>query len=239
MVNVLSPAHDLRCDDDAAESFAAFGVCVRGRGFGEREAPVDLDPQLAGRDARDQVGDHLVDPGLLGYQRPGEVDPAQSVVVLPQIRRCDVGAGPAGHPDTYEGSSVGKSPDAFDQVLAADGIEDHVHAAPVGQLANARDEVLARVVDPMVKPEFGKAFEFILAGRGRDDGCAGLFRELDRGHADASCASVNQCRLPCVQVAGGEEALLGRPEGDRNTCRSRCVQPTGDGPAGCRWNRPF
>ena len=55
----------LRRHHDAAKCLAALDVLVRGGGVGERERPVDHDPQLAGPDASDQVSDHRVDAGVL------------------------------------------------------------------------------------------------------------------------------------------------------------------------------
>lgn len=58
----------------------------------------------------------------------------------------DLGAGAGRHPDADERATVGKRTDAVDQVLAADRIEDHVCAAPVGQFARSFDEVLLFVL---------------------------------------------------------------------------------------------
>jgi hypothetical protein len=57
--------------------------------FGERECLVDLDAQLAAHDPLEQVGDHRVDAGVLGQQRPAEEDAAQGVVLPPEIPRLD------------------------------------------------------------------------------------------------------------------------------------------------------
>ncbi len=99
-------------------------------------------------------------------------------------------------PNADERPAVGERADAVDQVLAADRVEDHVSAAPVGQLARPLDEVLAGVVDPVVETELLQAFELLVARRGRDHGRAGLLGELDRGHPDASGSGVDQGRLP-------------------------------------------
>ena len=68
-------------------------------------------------------------------------------------------------------------------------------------------------------------------------GCASLLGELDRGHADASRPGVNQGGLPGLEMACGEQALLGRPERDGDTRRGGSVQPVGDRPCGHRGNR--
>jgi hypothetical protein len=135
--------------------------------------------------------------------------------------------------------AVGERPDAVDQVLAADRVEDDVGAAAVGQLARALDEVLGGVVDPAVETELLEALELLVAGRGRDHGGTGLLGELDRGHPDAAPARVNQGRLPGLEVAGGEQALLGGPERHRDTRGATSVQPVGDRPGDDRGNGPL
>ncbi len=82
----------------------------------------------------------------------------------------------------------------------------------------------------MVEPELLQALELLVAGRGCDHGRAGLLGELDRRHADAPGPGVDQGRLPGLQVAGGEQALLRRADRNRDARRGRCVQPVGDRP---------
>ena len=107
-----------------------------------------------------------------------------------------------------------------------------VGAAPVGQLARPLDEALAGVVDPVVEPELLQAFELLVAGRGRDHGRAGLLRQLDRGHPDATRAGVDQGGLAGLEVAGGEQALLCGPVRDGNARGARRVQAVRDRPGG-------
>ena len=140
-----------------------------------------------------------------------------------------LGAGAARHPHADQCPAVGERADAVLQRLAADRIEDHVRAAPVGQLARPFDEVLGRVVDPVVEPELLEPLELLVAGRGCDHGGARLLGELDRRHPDASGARLDQDRLAGLEVAGGEEALLSGPDRNRHARRARRVQPSGIG----------
>ena len=84
----------------------------------------------------------------------------------------------------------------------------------------------------MVEPERLQAVELLVAGRGGEHGRAGLLGELDRGHPDASRPRVDQRRLPGLEVAGGEQALLGGPERDRDARGGGRVQAVGDRPRG-------
>jgi NAD(P)-dependent dehydrogenase (short-subunit alcohol dehydrogenase family) len=71
LIQIANPAErvevgeSLRGHHDAAKCLAALDVRVRGGGGGERERLVDHDPQLAGPDACDQLGDHRVDAWVL------------------------------------------------------------------------------------------------------------------------------------------------------------------------------
>jgi hypothetical protein len=55
-----------RLQDHAPEGLAALQVRVGGRCFGKREGAVDLDPQIPRGHSLEEVGDHRVDPRVLG-----------------------------------------------------------------------------------------------------------------------------------------------------------------------------
>ena len=99
-----------------------------------------------------------MDAGVLGQDRAAEKDPAQRVVARPQRTGLDRRASPAGDADADQGPAVREDADAVDEVLAADRIDDDVHATRVGQLIAAIDEAAGRVVDPMIEPERLQSF---------------------------------------------------------------------------------
>src|SRR5581483_12278936 len=105
--------------------------------------------------------------------------------------------------------------DAVDEVLATDRVEDHLRASPVRQFERPLDEVLARIVDPMIEPELPQALELLVARGGAEHRRAGLLGELDRGHAHAPGAGVDQGRLSCRELPGCEQAFLGGRKRDR------------------------
>src|SRR6476619_5594609 len=82
----------LRGHDHAPEGVAALEVRVRRGGLGERELAVDLDVQLAARNAVDQALDHRVDARVLAQDRAAQEDAAQRVVLRPQRLRLDLRA---------------------------------------------------------------------------------------------------------------------------------------------------
>src|SRR2546427_681630 len=112
-------------------------------------------------------------------------------------------------PQPYERPAVGERANAVDEGLAADRVENHVNAPPVGELACSLGEVLADVVDPVIETELLQALELLIARRRREHGRSSLLGELDRGHPDPAGSGVDQSRLAALEVAGGEQALLG------------------------------
>jgi hypothetical protein len=183
-----------------------------------------LDAQPAVRDPPEQVRDHRVDARVLGHQRPAEEDAAQRIVLRPQIPRLDVRAGATRHADADEHPAIGERADAVNEVLAADRIEDHVGAAPVGQFACPVDEALAGVVDPVVEPERLQAFELLVAGAVEITVAPACVCQLDRGQPDATRAGVDQGDLAGLEVAGGEQALLCGPVCDGNEATAHACE---------------
>src|SRR5438105_282618 len=86
------------------------------------------------------------------YSCAAKVDAAQGVVTRPERLRLDRRARPGGHPDADQCSPVREHPDTVDEVLTADRLDHDVYALRVGQFVGALDEVLGRVVDPVVEP---------------------------------------------------------------------------------------
>lgn len=74
-------------------------------------------------------------------------------------------------------------------------------------LVGALDEALRCVVDSVVESERFEPLELIVAGGGRDNGCARALGELNRGHPDAAGSGVDQDGLALGEVPGGEQAV--------------------------------
>ena len=70
-----------------------------------------------------------MDAGVLRQHRAPEEDTAQRVVARPKRTRLDRRPCSAGDPDAYKRPPVRKNLDAVDEVLAADRVDDDVHAA--------------------------------------------------------------------------------------------------------------
>jgi hypothetical protein len=83
----------------------------------------------------------------------------------------------------------------------------------------------AKSPDPVVEPEGLQPFELVVAGRGRDDGRAGLLGELDRRHANALGTGMDQHCLASGQVARREQGLLSGPERDRHALQFALDRP--------------
>ena len=114
-------------------------------------------------------------------------------------------------------------------VRAADGVDDEVDAAAVGELAHPLRHVLGCVVDAVVHAVLGEPAEALVARRrGDDDAGAGGLGELDGGEADATGAGLHEHRLVAMQVAELEQAVVGRAELDRHAGRLLDRQPVGD-----------
>ena len=97
---------------------------------------------------------------------------------------------------------------------AADVLVDEVDAAVVGEAHHLGDDVLGRVVDPVVHPELGGAGELLVGGGVADHGRSRHVRELDGGRADAAADRVDHHGLAGLEVAAREEHVPRGAEGD-------------------------
>ena len=95
--------------------------------------------------------------------------------------------------------------DVARQIVAADDVEDDVHAAPRRRVANDRDEVLGLVVDRASRAKRRRSARARSARSGRgEDGRAERPCELDRGRADAARAAVHEHGLAAESMPRAE-----------------------------------
>ena len=80
-------------------------------------------------------------------------------------------------------------------VLAADYVEDHVHAARCGVRLHLSDEILCAVINDHIRAECATELRLlVIADRGKHRGAMQL-GELDGRVADAAGAAMDECRL--------------------------------------------
>ena len=96
--------------------------------------------------------------------------------------------------------------------VAADPVEAHVDAEPVGLLEHHGGEVGLPVVDDHVGTEISRDLRLVLAADGGDDPGPRRHRQLDRGRPDATGRGVHQDGLARLQAASLVEPEVGQVE---------------------------
>ena len=112
--------------------------------------------------------------------------------------------------------AIGDRGDAALERSSADRVDDEIGAPPVGQPHDLGGNILGRVVDPVVHAVLGEPLEAAIALGGRDDGRTCRLGELDGRHPDPTGAGLDQDGVARLQMAELEEAVVGRPELDRD-----------------------
>ena len=114
-------------------------------------------------------------------------------------------------------AAVPQARDAALQDLAADGVDDEIHADATGELAHVRDPVGIGVVDAVVEAERRRG----APSRSSLDAVAstvapGPLRELDGRDADTTRAGLDEHRLALGEVTELEQAVVRGAERDRD-----------------------
>ena len=183
-------------------------------------------------------------PAIMAYTRVQQELGAQEVarqrlVVGAHARDVQVfGGRPSCIADGHAPAAVGQHVDAPLQGHATHRVHDHVHAAAVGQPPCLSDEVVGGVVDALVEAELAQALEAVVARRSGEDSGAGPLRHLYGSDPHPARAGVDQRRLPRLQAAEFEEAVVGRPEGHRDAGRLVGGDAVGDLPGETLRHRP-
>src|SRR6185437_6630757 len=89
-------------------------------------------------------------------------------------------------------AKIAQAADAFGSMLAAQHLEDDIHAFAVGQITNGLFVVLAFVVDRMLEAESLNALQLFVRRRRAIHIKAQQFANLHRGGANASCNSMDE-----------------------------------------------
>src|SRR5207249_4545496 len=118
-----------------------------------------------------------------------------------KLRQVHLALGAAHEADHDEPPAGRERGQVVREIGGDDVVEDDVDAAPAGELAGPRAEVLAAVVDGGRRAERHALPALLVAAGGDEAGVAGLAAEKDRRRAHAAPAAVHERRL-----AGGERA---------------------------------
>jgi hypothetical protein len=112
--------------------------------------------------------------------------------------------------------------------LAADMLEDHVHAAAVGGSHHLRRHVLLAVVDRDVETELPRSRQLVVRAGVADHERARQLRELQGGRADPAPDAVDQQGLAGLELRSGEEHVPGGRERDLRRGRGLVGEPIRD-----------
>ena len=126
---------------------------------------------------------------------------------------------PGGEPDHEEAALPGDRSQGGLGVVAADAVVDDVDALAARQVLRARLQVLARVVDDLVRTAIAADGELLGGGRRGDHPCAHQLAELDGGEADVAGGAEHEERLAGLESTAVVEAVVARAVGVAETRR--------------------
>src|SRR5216683_3273881 len=125
----------------------------------------------------------------------------------------EIGAGEpnaAGETDHQDARAPGDAAHAVLEYLAADRIEHHIGAAPIGDALDGVAERFASVEHQMIGAPPLRHREFVLAGGHRDHGRAEHLAHLDRGKANAAAGAVHQQHFTRLKLAAIDQRVIRR-----------------------------
>ena len=133
--------------------------------------------------------------------------------------------------DQHETPVHAEAANVAHRIGAADHVQNDIDAAPAGQFLDAGGEILGPVIDRGVAAEAEAGGGFVVRSGGRVNGRAKFFRQLDRGHADAAGATVDQRLFAAFQPARLEQIGPDGEEGFRQRRGAQRVVALGPGQA--------
>ncbi len=199
--------HDLACD--LAGKQAAQGV---GRAF-ERPCFRNARFQRASLIEREQVCKAALQAFRFALPVRAPVNADRGDVLDQQQVGRSLGDASGREADHQQPAAPGDRAHGGVEDIAADGIVDHIRPAPVRERPDALANVLAPVVDAVIRAVLARDRHlFRAAGRGDNGGAHGL-ADLDRGKPDAACRAMHQQGFAGLQIAAMVEPDMARAIG--------------------------
>jgi hypothetical protein len=132
----------------------------------------------------------------------------------------DAGRGLAGGATQDDPTGPGQRRETPLEDLAADVVEDDFDALALGDLADARGEVFAVIVDGVGRAELASHLELVVSAGGDDDVASSDQRcDLDAGTGDSGAGSVNQDIFERLELGPVDQHVPGcqKDEGQRGS----------------------